>query len=166
LTDFFTQLAVGLVLTALIILYWGWRPEINRLVRPPKPSKQPVGAEMKDVVAPSLRDWRSDGTPELDPRFSHVYAVLFYPPEISWEKGDRTPTRYMPRYKAIVNDRTKKAFYMVEYAIDLLNRRRIQWYTETWKGDDAFKKYFKAKGITLIGKPATEADLLEDNPSC
>jgi hypothetical protein len=124
-------------------------------------------SDISVVVTPSLvanpadREWREEKTSQLDPKFEHVYAVLFYPKEILWEKGERTPKRKMPRHKAIVNLKTNKAFWMLEYAIDLLNRGKIQFVTETWKGEKEFKKYFESKGFTLIPQPATETDLLE-----
>jgi len=97
---------------------------------------------------------------ELDPRFEHVYAVLFYPEEISWARGERNPEKNMPRNKAVVNTKTKKSFWMLEYAIDLLKRGKIQYVTDNWKGEEEFKKWFESKGITSPKKHATESDLL------
>lgn len=113
------------------------------------------------VAKPSDREWTEELRPQLDPMLTHVHAVLFYPPPVSWEKGERTPAKNIPRFKAIVNDSTKKAYWMAEYAEDLLKRRRIQWITDTWISEEKFRKYFESKGITLIERPASERDLLE-----
>jgi hypothetical protein len=104
--------------------------------------------------------WEKRYKRELDPRFEHVYAVLFYPEEMSWAKGERSPEKNIPRYKAVVNTKAKKSFWMLEYAIDLLKRGRIQYVTDTWKGEEEFKKWFQSKGITPPEKPATASDLL------
>lgn len=96
----------------------------------------------------------------LDPRFEHAYAVLFYPEEISWEKHERQPEKNMPRWKAVVNPETKKSFWMLDYAIDLLMRYKIQYVTQTWKGEQEFKDWFISRGISPPEKHATESDLL------
>jgi hypothetical protein len=64
------------------------------------------------VAKPAKREWKEGDSSQLDPRFEHVYAVLFLSKEVLWERGDRTPKKLMPRYKAIVNSKTKMAFWM------------------------------------------------------
>jgi len=101
---------------------------------------------------------------EAEYYFEHLYAVFFYPDDVSWESGNRDPYKNMPRYKAIINTKTNKAFYMAEFAQNLFlvrARRKIQFITDTWINEEHFNNWFKKKGINLIPKPAYKSDLLD-----
>lgn len=97
----------------------------------------------------------------LDPKYDHVYAVLFYPHSLTWDKRDRDPRFTEARYKAIVNKKTMKAFYFGGIASALLSAQKIQWITQEWAGEEAFEKYFVDSGITLVRMVASESDLTE-----
>jgi hypothetical protein len=177
LVDFFSNIfsvvvyafltALGTAILLLLTGQWKQQPAESAAGKgKPEPTSQGArlmrsGILLRGVAEPSVREWRSDYSSNLDPRFLHVYAVLFYPKSVSWEKGERTPAHYMPRYKAVVNKKTRKAFYFEEYTLDLLNRRRIRFTTAGWEGEDEFSKYFESRGIKLIREPATQSDLLE-----
>ncbi len=98
---------------------------------------------------------------KLDPKFDHVWAILFYPTCTSWHKKERTPYKWMPRNKAIMNRNTKKAYPMLEYAQGILCQGKIQWQTDDWENKKAYERWIIDHGYTLMKEPATEADLLE-----
>lgn len=113
------------------------------------------------VMKRADRRFDPDLADRLDKRFGHVHAVFFYPKEVSWTKGERNPQETMPRYKAVVNTITQKAFWMGYYAMSLYQRGKIDGITETGNGPLEMDQYFKDNGTQLIRKTASEADLLE-----
>lgn len=50
---------------------------------------------------------------------------------------------------------------MLEYAQDILCRGKIQWRSETWRGEKAYRKWFEDNELNLQIHPANESDLLE-----
>lgn len=151
LVDFSTQLAVALIPIGLAILFWGFKPDIEKLLR----------KDTSLVAKTTVLDWRDDMAGKLDPKFEHVTAYFFYPKTVSWTKGERNPMRNMPRFKAIVNHDTNIAYWMTEYAIDLFRKGKVQHVSVDGSSDEDMKAFFHNKGITLIEKPATESALLE-----
>lgn len=131
LPEFWSELAAGLMLLAIAILYWGFKPEINDLIRSKKP---------------------------FDPRFDHVEAWLFYDPEISYEKGERHPKKNDPRNKLVCNTITKKAYYVDSFVWRMICDGRIRWHSED---DQDLKRWCRKMGYELVKKDARESHLLD-----
>lgn len=132
LADFWTQLAVGLTLVAIGILYWGFKSEINNLVK---------GAR-----------------PKFDPRFGHVEAWLFYGPGISYAQGERHPKKNNPRKKLVCNTVTKKAYYVDSTVWEMIREEKIRWHSDD---DQVLDKWCTKMGYELVKKDARLSYLLD-----
>ena len=100
-------------------------------------------------------------TMNLDPNLTHVGAHLFFP----WQYW-RAPLRwYFKRdlkhlngiRKTIVNWDSKKAFYIGDYAQELLVNGKIQWLSER----PPLEKWVESQKLTLISREALESDLFK-----
>jgi hypothetical protein len=98
-------------------------------------------------------------------KYEPFYVILFFPKSVSYKRGERTPTSKELRYKYFVDGRINTAYYMTEYATDLLLKRKIQWYSETDQGEEKNKQLLTSKGIKLDPKPATRSVLLGQKPT-
>lgn len=121
-----------------------------------------IESQDEPLIGPTEKmGWSEIMPSELDPKFSHVYAVFFYPKQVSWQKGERNPHLMWTRFKVVVNTKTNRAFWMAEYASDLFKKRKIQKVTADGETEQDMIDYLKKKGITLIERPASESDLLD-----
>lgn len=119
--------------------------------------------EIKNVAKPSTRETIP---PDLDPQLSHIRGVLFYPKEVSWEKGDRVPAKHFPRYKAVIDTRSKKAYYMSKTLYDqIIIPRKIEWLTTTWMGEVAYERYLRKHGADEIIRKIVALEELLNNQS-
>ena len=132
LSDFWTQLAVGLFFLAIGILGWGFKSELNYLVK--------------------------GKAPKFDPRYDHVEAWLFYGPEISYEKGERDPKKNNPRSKLVCNTITKKAYYVNRDVWEMIRGDRIRYHTDD---EQDLEEWCKNMGYELVKRDAREYDLLD-----
>lgn len=112
------------------VLYWGFKPEINRLVK----------------------------SRRLDPRFDHIGAWLFYPPEISYEKGERDPRKNNPRNKLVCNTKTRKAYYVDNIVWKMIYNGKIRWHSED---EQDLQKWCDENDYELVKEDARVADLLD-----
>ena len=137
--------------------------------RPRKQSSVEPSAEVPLVARTSnLSGWNNPIQPEkFDDRFRNVYGIFFYPKEVSWEKGDRDPRKNMLRFKVVVNHESKKAFWMVDYALGLFKDDKIQSVTMELEPytNEKMKRALKQLGFELQNKTAYESDLIEKEPS-
>ena len=131
LPSFWTELAAGLTLLAIGVLYWGFKPEINNLVRGRKPFNQ---------------------------RFNHVEAWLFYDPSTSYRKGERHPKKKNPHNKLVCNTITKKAYYIDRVVWRMICDGEIRWHSAV---DQNLEKWCKKMGYKLMKKDARESHLLD-----
>ena len=165
----FGVLVVGLFLIAQSILSWrrSHHPKEKETSILP-PSTPPIQTEAKPeiplIMSTAQRGLSHEMAQRLDPEFSHVYAVFFYPEQVSWEKAERNPHVNMPRFKAVVNTTTMKAFWMGVFGSDLFSSSKIEYVAATGNSEADMAEYFRARGITLIPKPAYETDLLGKPP--
>jgi hypothetical protein len=93
-----------------------------------------------------------------DPRFRHVEARLFYPPQISYEKGERDPRKNNPRHKLVLLIDLKEAYRVGTYAWNLIFEEKIRWHSED---DQDLEKWCEKEGYTLYKRDATEELLLK-----
>ncbi len=103
---------------------------------------------------------------ELDPRFSQAEARLFYPwhyyvPLISTFFGLWRNLNHIPHDKLILEKRTRKAYWIGDYAKTLLVPvQKIEWISERKpRVGFSLKKWADEHRWTLIEQTATEADL-------
>src|SRR2546426_12501259 len=50
--------------------------------------------------------------PNLDPRYYHLEARLFYGPGVRWGKRERDPHKNNPQHKLLLEVKTNKAYFM------------------------------------------------------
>lgn len=131
LPSFWAELAAGLALVAVGILYWGFEPEIRVLIKGKKP---------------------------FDPRYDHVEAWLFYGPETGYEKGERHPQKNNPRSKLVCNTITRKAYYVDREIWKMICEGRIRWHSTDHQD---LKKWCRSMGYELVRKDARESHLLD-----
>lgn len=112
------------------------------------------------IVKNSKMGWTEALVKNLDPKLDHVYAVFFYPPEVSWSKAERNPFERWPHLKTIVNYATKTAYWMGAYAQGLFRNGKIQYVTQTGSSERDMKRWLKSKKMRLEEKPASKSDLL------
>jgi hypothetical protein len=128
------ELAAALVIVALSVLYWGWKPDIDHLV----------------------------GKRRLDPRFDHIEAWLFYDPKISYEKGERSPRKSIPRWKLVCNTRTRYCYYVDDVVWSMIYNGRIRWHSVD---EQDLQKWCDGMNYELIKQDAREPDLLNLGPT-
>lgn len=112
------------------------------------------------IIKTSKMGWTEALVKNLDPNLDHVYAVFFYPPEVSWRKAERNPFKRLPRFKVIVNYATKTSYWMGAHAQGLFIKGKIQYVTETGSDERDMKRWLKNKRIRHEEKPASKSDLL------
>lgn len=108
-------------------------------------------------------DWKHAGNFDSavgadDPKFEHLEARLFYPPDVSWEKGERTPHKNNPRHKLVLVTDLKKAYYVGKYAWNLILLDKIPWFSDD---EQDLRKWCISEGYEYIPKNGTEKKLLK-----
>ena len=145
---------------------WCWRKGFELIPLPATEADLLEGSTLQVipwVMKTSERRLSPDAASKLDPKLGHVFAMFFYPPEVSWERGERNPKENMPRFKAILNTKTRpiKAFWTGVYASSLIENDKIEYITATGNSESDVKQYFAERKIELVDKPASKADLME-----
>jgi hypothetical protein len=110
------------------------------------------------LIAVSLRKKSSTVKP-TEPDFNHVEAWFFYPRRYSWDRGERDPKKFVPRQKLVLVKDLKKAYYIGDYALNLVLTGKIKsWFSEDEQDLD---KWCPDKGYNLTHEEGTEEKLLE-----
>lgn len=93
-----------------------------------------------------------------DSQFEHLEARLFYPPEVSWKKGERTPRKNNPRLKLVLIKDLKKAYYIGKYVWDLILKGKIPWFSED---EQDLRKWCANEGYEFIPENGDKKRLME-----
>lgn len=95
-----------------------------------------------------------------EPNFDHIEAWFFYSKKYSWGKGERDPKKHVPRQKLVLLKDLKKAYYMGEYALNLVLNDKIK-SSLTDNEQDNLHEWCNARGYDLIPNDGTKDRLLE-----
>lgn len=126
----------------------------------PKRKVPQLKPEPNWVAKVSELDQRPDLASELDPRFSHVFLLFFYPKTTLWERGERNPHENMPRDKVVVNSSTNEVFWYSPYVHDLFIKNSLICMTDSAENNEEMIARLKSKQYKLRERPATIANLL------
>jgi hypothetical protein len=102
--------------------------------------------------------WKKSSGKNAKPNFDHVEARLFYPKKYSWEKGERDPKKNVPRLKLVLVKDLKKAYYVGDYALKLIQNGKIRPFSED---EQDLAEWCRKHGYVLIPEDGTEDKLLE-----
>jgi hypothetical protein len=111
-------------------------------------------------VALIYNGWKTPSKKADKPNFDHVEAWFFYSKKFKHSLGERDPKKHVPRQKLVLVKDLKKAYYVGEYALNLVLAGKIR----SWFSDDKqdnLDEWCRAKGCKLIPEEATEDKLLE-----
>jgi hypothetical protein len=131
LPAFWAEFAAGLAMTGIAVLYWGFKPEIDR----------------------TLKDRSS-----FDPKFDHIEAWLFYGPKVHLSENNIGPEKNSPRHKLVCNTVTKKAYYIDSVVWRMICDGKIRWHSDI---DQDLDKWCAKMGYELVRKDARESHLLD-----
>ncbi len=150
-------------------LFPAWSPEGKALIAERDKDRQDKGMQFT-ISSSSPVLGVAIAIPILDPRFNHVEARLFFPSsyfvgKVSQRLGKTRDLKHVPKVKLIINWRTKKAYWMGDYAQRLLIPiQKIQWASERKPFlFSRLHKWCKEHDLTYVPRLATEADLFEDS---
>jgi len=87
----------------------------------------------------------------------HVEAWLFYDQDVDYIKGERDPKKLNPRHKLVVNNATKKAYFMDSATWKLVKENKIRWHSDNVQD---LEEWCVSMGYQLMSRDARLYDLL------
>jgi hypothetical protein len=136
--EFSTGVATGAVLTAIGLLAWAIQNAVTE-AKQQKKMKSRLHEDLLHVTVRIFFPWP----------YWYIPTSLYFRRDLGHQYGMK---------KLLVNWKTRKAFFVGDYAQGLLIENRIQWHSE--KACD-LHDWAQSQGLTLIEHEATEEDVYE-----
>jgi hypothetical protein len=98
---------------------------------------------------------KSPSEKKRGPNFDHVEARFFFP--LKTKRSERD-LNHSPHKKIVMVKDSRKAYFVGEYAMNLIKKKKIEWFSED---EQDLGEWCERNGYTLIPEDGTEDKLLE-----